>query len=182
MNICLSHRVVTAMPFTSFFGLMIVFLGRVSGWCGLSLAQNCFFCILRCFFLNRKFINLLSNVVKVTSDILEILISCLKHSQHLLWHILNPHYTTTTVARWSLPIFRGNIWPTSLIPISIVVPIEVFFEIVVSIFDILTLSVVITIILSLISLTLEPIILIGTLVVWSETPYQIITIYALSSY
>ena len=67
-----------------------------------------------------------------------------------------------------------NIGRTPIVFVTIVMPVEVVVVVVVSISNILTLSVVITIVLTFISMTLAPILLIRALGVWSEIPCMVI--------
>ena len=111
-------------------------------------------------------IHLLSNAWSFTSHLFHIRISCITPPHNLLQHILNSHHTTSTFPRCNFSLLGWNIWATSFIPIAIVVLVEVIFIGVVPILDILTLKVVITIAQTLVSLTLAPIILIGTFGIW----------------
>ena len=83
----------------------------------------------------------------------------MKPRHHLLQHILNLRHTTSTNPRSNLTILRWNIGLTPIISVTIVTPVEVVVAVVIPILDIMTLSLVITIVPTLISLTLAPILL-----------------------
>ena len=97
-----------------------------------------------------------------------MLITITKSPYHLLYHILNSRHTTSTIPRSNLTILRWNIGPTPIIYVTIVTPVEVVIATVITISNIMTLSFVITIVSTLISLTLVPIILVEALGVWCQ--------------
>ena len=70
-------------------------------------------------------------------------------------------------------ILRWNIGTTPIIFVTIVTLVEVDVAVVIPISDVMTLSIVLTIVLTFVYLTLAPIFLIGALGVWSEPPLPI---------
>ena len=101
-------------------------------------------------------------------------ITSIEPPHHFLHHILNLRHKTSTVHRSNFTILRWNIGSTPIIFVTIVTPIEVSVVVVIPISNIMTLAVIVTIVPSLLSLILAPILLIGALGVWSETPRLLI--------
>ena len=84
-----------------------------------------------------------------------MLIISIKHPYNFVQHVLN-----SLLTRSNFTILRREIGPIPIISITIVTPVEVVVAVVVSISDIMTLSVIVTIDPTLVPLTLAPIILI----------------------
>ena len=111
---------------------------------------------------------------QVISHLLNILISRIKHSHHLLHRIFITLHITSIFSMTRFPILERNIWPNPIIFVAIVVPIVVVVAIVAAISNILNLSIVIVIVQPLIFLTFISIIYVRTLGFLLETTCLII--------
>ena len=105
---------------------------------------------------------------------LGMLITSDKSPCHRLLHIFNSYHTTSTVPRRNFIILRWNIGSIPIIYFTIVIQVEVVFGVVIPIFEIMPLAVTISIVLTLVSLTLAPNLLIGAFGIRSKTPRFII--------
>ena len=84
----------------------------------------------------------------------------IKLPSYFVQHIRNSRHTISTIPKRNFTILRRDIGPIPIISVSVVTPVEVVVAVVVSILDIMTLMVEVTIDLTLVPLTLAPIILI----------------------
>ena len=161
--VCLPPRVVIAIQCPSFFRCWIVLLGRVPSCRVFTVADNWANCNSRCLIDNAC----ASTFCPILAKSLLNYLVCLSVASNLLviflQHILNSSHTTSTIRRSNFMILRWNIMPTPIISVTIVTQVEVVVAVVTPISDIMTLLVVITIVPTLISLTMAPILLIGSL-------------------
>ena len=89
-----------------------------------------------------------------------VLITSIEPPHHFMQHILNSRHTTSTIPRSNFMILGRAIGPIPIMSFTVVTPVEFVVAVVVSISDIMTLTVIVTIVLTLVPLTLAPIILI----------------------
>ena len=89
-----------------------------------------------------------------------MLITSIEPPHHFVQHILNSLHRISTIPRSNFTILRRDMQPISIIYVTIVSPVKVVVAVVVSISDIMTTTVIVTIDPTLVPLTLAPIILI----------------------
>ena len=89
-----------------------------------------------------------------------MLITSIEPPHHFVQHIIYSRNTISTIPRSNFTILRMDIGPIPIISVAVVTPAEVVVAVVVSILDIITLMVIVTIVRTLVPLTLALIILI----------------------
>ena len=89
-----------------------------------------------------------------------MLITSIEPPHHFVQHILNSRHTISTIPRSNFMILKRDISPIPVVSIRLVTPVKVVVTVVVSISDIMTLTVVVTIDSTLVPLALAPVIMI----------------------
>ena len=143
--VCLPPRVVIDIQCMSFFGYWIVLLGRMPVYHVFTVADNWVIC-------NSSFLidiacisTFCPNTRLIIAQLFIVLITSIEPPHHFMQYIFNSIHTTSTIPRSNFMILRRNIGPIPIISVTIVTPVEVVVAFVVSISDIMTLTVIVTI-------------------------------------